>query len=306
MNKILHRVYFENFKPFKDPFRHYLSTWYKELPSYKVMLWGKDNVDVSVNEWMRRSAEAKDPVFLSEYVRWAALKEYGGVYLDSDCEVLNGTVLDRLVDELIESDEYDAFVGIESIENGHPTAQTIAAKKGAAIVDYMYSLYTTNLSSGLWHWRAERGLIGPQLMSLYFRDNGYDAHKGFFPGLKEPIVVGRVKVYPQDYFSPKFTTTGTALNVSQNTCVYHLFANLNVDEVDPDADKHRREPMLFQEYCRYLATLNNNRPHEVADQVGYKNSDGSYKYKKIIRHALKNPAFILKKILKKIRMNKWH
>lgn len=297
MDKIIHRIYFENYKPFEDPFLHYLDTWYRELPSYKVMRWGKDNVDVTVNDWMQRSADAKDPVFLSEYVRWSALKEYGGVYLDSDCEVLNGKVFDQLVDELISSDDYDAFIGVEEFDNGNPTAQTVVAKKGAELVNFMYDMYSQRLSSALWHWRAERGLIGPQLMSLYFRDKGCVNSKGFFPKLKEPVVVGRVKIYPQDYFSPKFTTAGKKLNVSKNTCIYHLFANLNVMEVDPEAEKHRREPMLFNDYCLYLEKLAYKRRSPLPDHTGYRRNDGSFDYTKIIRHGIKNPLYIIKKIL---------
>lgn len=296
MKKILHRVYFENYRPFKDPFLHYLDTWFKQLPHYQVIKWGKDNVDVSENDWMRRSAEANDPVFLSEFVRWAALKEYGGIYLDSDCEVLNGSVFDALVDEMINSTEYDAFVGVEDFDNGFPTAQTIAAKKGAEIVDYMHDLYQNRLSCGLWHWRAERLLIGPQLMSLYFRDKAHHENKGFFPKLTTPVIVGRVKVYPQEYFSPKFTTTGKRLNVTKNTCIYHLFANLNVQEVDPEAEKHRREPMLFSEYCAYLEDLTKKNGSPLPEHTGYRRKNGSLDYGKILKHGLRDPAYIIKRL----------
>lgn len=296
MDKILHRVYFENYRPFKDPFEHYLDTWRQKLPHYSIKKWGKDNVDVSVNEWMRRSAAAQDPVFLSEYVRWAALKEYGGVYLDSDCEVLNGQMFDSLVDELIASDEYDAFVGVEDFVNGYPTAQTVAAKKGAEIVSFMHEMYEKNLSSSLWHWRAERLLIGPQLMSLYFRDKGHELTKGFFPRLKSPVVIGRVKIYPQDYFSPKFTTTGKKLNVTEKTCIYHLFANLNVKDVDPEAERHRREPMLFDDYCKYLNEISKNNTLPLPEHAGYRRNGGDLDFKKILSHGLKDPIYIFKKI----------
>ncbi|GEM_PF-2646623 len=296
MDKILHRVYFENYRPFKDPFLHYLETWYRELPAYKVVKWGQDNVDVGANDWMRRSAEANDPVFLSEFVRWAALKEYGGVYLDSDCEVLNGKVFDQLVEELRASDEYDAFVGVEDFENGYPTAQTIAAKKGAEIVDFMHDMYQSRLSSSLWHWRAERLLIGPQLMSLYFRDKGYQDNKGFFPKIVKPIIVGRVKIYPQEYFSPKFTTTGKKLNVTENTCIYHLFANLNVKDVDPEAEKHRREPMLFSDYCKYLEELVRRDGPAALAVKNYRHSNGRFDYGKIINDGFKNPSDMMKRI----------
>lgn len=296
MNKILHRVYFENFRPFKDPFLHYLKTWHQELPEYDVKKWGKDNVDVTVNEWMRRSSEASDPVFLSEFVRWSALREFGGVYLDSDCEVLNGRVFNSLVDELIESDDYDAFVGVEDFENGYPTAQTVAAKKGAEIVDFMFDLYENRLSSALWHWRAERLLIGPQLMSLFFRDNGHEENKGFFPKLTEPMIVGRVKIYPQEYFSPKFTTTGKKLNVTKNTCIYHLFANLNVLQVDPEAEKHRREPMLFSEYCEYLASLSIESITPTAENKSYRNANGRLNLREITLDGLRDPIDMARKV----------
>jgi glycosyltransferase involved in cell wall biosynthesis len=224
------------------------------------------------------------------------LKKFGGVYLDCDCEVLNGKLFDHLVDELIASDEYDAFVGVEDFENGYPTAQTIAAKKGAEIVDFMYNIYDQNLSGPLWHWRAKRLLIGPQLMSLYFLDKGHNVNDGFFPRLKKPVIVERVKIYPADYFSPKFTTLGTKLNISDNTCIYHMFANLNVDEVDPEAEKHRQKPMLFNDYCQYLKDLayNNKLPAQIA---GYRHENGKLNYEKIIRQCIKHPIFTGKKII---------
>ena len=246
--RLLHRVYFPSFKPFFDPFESFLETWRTQLPDYEIIQWNESNVDVNANEWMARSYKAKDPVFLSEYVRWDALLKYGGVYLDSDCEVLNGSRFDELVNELFSSDEYDAFIGVEEYSNGHPTAQTIAAKPGADLVKFMHDLYGGPLSSALWHWRSERGLIGPQLMSLYFRECGLESSKGFFWRLDEPVIVGRVKIYPQDFFSPKFETCGKKLHITSNTSIYHLFANLNVDTVSAEAEKTRMRPLRLIDY----------------------------------------------------------
>lgn len=254
--KLLHRVYFENMAPFYDPFKHYLETWAREMPDYQVMKWNASNVDVKANEWVERANKAKAPVFISEYARWKALSDHGGMYIDADCEILNGKRLDGLIEELYASDEYDAFIGVEEAANGHPTAQTVAAKKGSGLVAFMMDMYERQLAGPLWHWREERGLIGPQLMSLYFRDLGFNLNKGFFCHLDAPMVFGRVKVYTQDYFSPKFTSTGQKLNVTKNTCIYHLFSNLNIEQVDPEAQKHREKPLLFNEYCEYLEKNN--------------------------------------------------
>ena len=116
--KILHRVYFDNMPPYADPFEHFLETWHREMPEYTVMKWNASNVDLGANEWVRRAVKAKSPVFLSEYFRWWALAQYGGVYLDADCEILDGKKLSALIDDVYASSEYDTAIGVEEYQNG--------------------------------------------------------------------------------------------------------------------------------------------------------------------------------------------
>jgi mannosyltransferase OCH1-like enzyme len=252
--KIIHRIYFENFKPFRDPYLHFLDSWHKEMPDYKIMLWGKDNLNVEESAWTRRANEDKDPVFLAEYFRWKVLSEFGGIYLDADCEIVNGKVLSGLLDELYSQDDFDVFFGVEERANGHPTAQTIAAKKSADLVTYMRSLYQDSLAP-LWRWRGQRGLIGPQLMSLYFWDKGINVpDNGFFKNIDEPVIAARAKVYPQYYFSPKFAILGDNIDYQEDkTCVYHMFANANVDfSSNKRLDQVRKDALTFDEYRKSL------------------------------------------------------
>ena len=293
--KILHRIYFDDRPPYKDPFKRFEQSWLREMPDYQIMKWNSGNVDVEQNEWMRRSNQANAPVFLSEFIRWDVLRRYGGMYIDADCEILNGSKLHQLIEELYASDEYDAFIGIEEQGNGHPTAQTVAAKPGSALVEFMVQMYSQHLSGALWHWREERLLIGPQLMSLYFRDRGLEKSKGFFSGLSQPAVFDRVKVYTQDYFSPKFTLTGAKLNYTENTVIYHLFANLNVNLTDAEAIRQRNDPMLFEEYCNFLSQKLFAMPAwaKKAAFEGYPNSlwrnNGRIHTGRLLRYALRQP-----------------
>ncbi|MBC8739244.1 hypothetical protein F6X40_21075 [Paraburkholderia sp. UCT31] len=253
--KIIHRIYFDNFAPFHDPFEHYLESWKREMPEYKVMRWNMTNLDVHENAWTTTAFKNSAPVFLSEYFRWKVLAEYGGIYLDADCELLNGKVLHELMEELYSQNEYDVFFGVEEKENGHPTAQTFAAKKGAELVQFMKNLYE-NCLADLWPWREKRGLIGPQLMSLYFLKNGVNvADDGFFKNLESPVVAERAKVYPQTYFSPKFTILGDTLDYQEGkTCIYHMFANSNVDfSKNKFSKKAREQALTFSEYRESLA-----------------------------------------------------
>lgn len=262
--KIIHRIYFENYKPFKDNFLHYLETWKRELPDYQIMIWNASNLDVSACEWTRRAAADNQPVFLSEYFRWKLLQQYGGIYLDADCEILNGPKLHRLLEDFYGQEKYDAFCGVEEFENGFPTAQTVAAKKGSKLIDFMVSMYEDHLGGPLWHWREKRGLIGPQLMSLYFLENGIKKDMGFFPNLMTPVTAARVKIYPQEYFSPKFSINGSTLRHTENTCVYHLFANLNVD-YDEALEKRstRDQALTFNEYKEHLQALARARRNPI-------------------------------------------
>src|SRR3990167_4657436 len=90
-----------------------------------------------------------------------ALQRFGGMYLDADCEILDGARLHQLIEDVFASDEYDAAVGVEDYYNGHPTAQTVIAKPNTELVNFMVNMYETTLSGPMWHWREMRGLIGP-------------------------------------------------------------------------------------------------------------------------------------------------
>jgi mannosyltransferase OCH1-like enzyme len=248
--KIIHRIYFTNFAPFRDPFEHYLETWHKQLPDYKVMHWNMSNLDVYANEWTRKAFEQNAPVFLAEYFRWKLLYDFGGLYLDADCEILNGPVLHEIIEELYSQTEYDTFFGVEERSNGYPTAQTCGAKKGSELALYMMTMYEERLAH-LWPWREKRGLIGPQLMSLYFLGKNVNVDtEGFFTDLDEPRVSCRAKVYPQTYFSPKFSILGETLDFQEGkTCIYHLFANSNVDFAERrKEDAARTRALTFAEY----------------------------------------------------------
>ncbi len=72
--KILHRIYFDNMAPYRDPFVRFLDTWKRELPDYRIMQWNASNLDLQANDWVKRAAAERAPVFLSEYFRWWVLK----------------------------------------------------------------------------------------------------------------------------------------------------------------------------------------------------------------------------------------
>ena len=73
-----------------------IESWKKILPDYELRFWGNDCLDRFDNKYLRQAVEAKKWAFVSDYVRLYALLEEGGLYFDTDEEVV------RRLDEFME------------------------------------------------------------------------------------------------------------------------------------------------------------------------------------------------------------
>lgn len=82
-----------------------IDSWRKYCPDYKIIEWNEDNFDVYENEYTTYCFENKKWAFLSDYVRLRVINDNGGIYFDTDVEVI------RPFDELL---VYDAFFGFEN------------------------------------------------------------------------------------------------------------------------------------------------------------------------------------------------
>ena len=65
-----------------------IESWHKYMPDWEYKLWNEDNFDVNCNQYVREAYEARKFAFVTDYVRLYALKTEGGVYMDTDVEVL--------------------------------------------------------------------------------------------------------------------------------------------------------------------------------------------------------------------------
>ena len=102
--KIIHCCWFGR-NPLNAEAKYMMSTWKKFCPDYEIKLWNEDNFDVTQNIYCKEAYAAKKWAFVSDYFRLKVLYEYGGIYMDTDVEVL------KPLDELL---KYDAFSGYET------------------------------------------------------------------------------------------------------------------------------------------------------------------------------------------------
>lgn len=99
--KILHYCWFG---PNKMPktVRRCIATWRKHLPDYEFRLWNESNSPMS-HPFVQSAYQAKRYAFVADYVRFWALYNYGGIYLDTDMYVL------RSFNDLLESNFFCAY-----------------------------------------------------------------------------------------------------------------------------------------------------------------------------------------------------
>lgn len=80
-----------------------IESWKKYCPDYEIICWNEDNTDISENRYASEAYRAKKWAFVTDYVRLRVVYEYGGIYLDTDVELI------KPLDSLIEGGAYLGF-----------------------------------------------------------------------------------------------------------------------------------------------------------------------------------------------------
>ena len=89
-----------------------IASWKKYCSGWEIIEWNESNFDVSMNGYTRMCLEQKKYAFLSDYVRLVVVAEQGGVYFDTDVELL------RPIDDLLENDAFYCFETPEYVASG--------------------------------------------------------------------------------------------------------------------------------------------------------------------------------------------
>ncbi len=182
-----------------------IASWRKFFPDSEIIEWNEDNFDVSCNLYVRQAYEAKKYAFVSDYARFWVLEQYGGLYFDTDVEVI------RPFDELLEQ---EAFAGFETPEYVAPGLVLYAKNPDNPIIREAKQWYE---KAAFLDGNGERIKINVCGM---FTDilRGH----GFLPNGQLQTCRG-MTLYPKDYFCPFDDATGL-LTKTENTYCIHWYA----------------------------------------------------------------------------------
>lgn len=201
--KKIHYCWFGG-NPLPEDAQKYLESWKKFCPDYEIIRWDEKSFDVNHLPYVQEAFKAKKWAFITDYVRLYALYNYGGIYMDTDVEVLKS--LDSFL-------ELKAFSGFENEEN-IPTG-IMAAEKGLPIIKELMDYYNDI------HFINEDGTLNlktnVEIITEHFQKKG-------FVGNNQKQVIDDFTIFPKDYFCPKDYKT-LKIEITSNTCTIHHFAS---------------------------------------------------------------------------------
>ena len=125
--KIIHYCWFGN-KPIPTKEQKCMKTWQNILPEYKIIRWDENSFDINSNPFTKEAYRLKKYAFVADYVRLYALTTFGGIYLDTDIEII------RSLDDLLA--KHKSFGGFETpnmLQTG-----VLACEKGNTIFEEFF------------------------------------------------------------------------------------------------------------------------------------------------------------------------
>lgn len=181
-----------------------IESWKKYLPDYEIKEWNEDNFDLNLYPYAKEAYDNRKFAFVSDVARLYALYMEGGIYMDTDVEVLKS--LDPFL-------QHHAFSGFED-EQMIPTG-IMASEKGGQWakdnLDYYNGKHFVK-EDGSFDVTTNVTIITNYMLPLGLRQNNTYQD---FPGL--------ITFYPKDYFCPKSKEDGK-IYLTDNTVTIHHFA----------------------------------------------------------------------------------
>lgn len=203
MQKYIHYCWFGG-KPLSKLAKKCLKSWKKYLSDYEIIRWDESNCDINECKFAKEAYESKKWAMVADYFRTKAIKEYGGLYLDTDVEITKD--INNLLDNT-------TFLGIE--ETGTVNAAVWYEKnRNSYLSEKLLETYQSFESFDV---TQINNVSIPKLLTKILLDCGYKDGKN-----KKQTLEHDITIYPRDYFYP-LTMDRSDSMFTDNTCMIHYY-----------------------------------------------------------------------------------
>lgn len=229
--KIIHYCWLSE-EEYPELIKKCIHSWQEKLPDYEIKLWNTDNFDVNICRYTKEAFQVKKYAFVSDYVRLYALYHEGGIYLDSDIEVLS--TFDDLLSDI-------AFSGFQ---NNHCVAAWIfGSEKGNPLFKEFLEYYSDRpfiLADGTYD-------LTPNPLPI----TEICKKHGLILNGKEQLLNG-IRIYPVDFFNPYNRANGKVY-ITDNTYCIHYYNGAWISEEKKEIMRKREK--ISRKYGKYVGYL---------------------------------------------------
>lgn len=208
--KVIHYCWFGH-NPIPDRHKKWMESWRKYCPDYEIREWNEDNYDITKNSYMYEAYQNKKWAFVSDYARLDIVYEYGGIYLDTDVELVQN------LDDLLYQ---KGFAGFER-ENYVAFGLGFGAMKGLPIIKSIRDIYNDL------HFVNEDASLNlvpcPEYQTKCLVQQGLQLNG-------EYQIVGDMVIYPEKMFSGKCPYTRRIRLTEYTRSIHHYDASWTDDD----------------------------------------------------------------------------
>lgn len=204
--KIIHYCWFGGNKK-SELAKKCIESWRKYLPNYEIIEWNETNFDVNCCDYVKEAYANKKWAFVSDYTRFWVLHRFGGIYFDTDVEVLKS---------FSDVTEGSGFIGREyRKDNSYPVNPGLgmATEKGCPLLREILNYYNT-----LHFINPEKNMDIKTVVdytSEILSKHGLSIDKDKFQQISE------IRVYPTEYFSPQNMYTGEVKRTDKTLSIHY-------------------------------------------------------------------------------------
>lgn len=210
--KIIHYCWFGG-NPLPEDAQKCIASWRKYLPEYEIKEWNESNFDVNCCPYVKEAYEQKKYAFVSDYTRFYVLYHEGGLYFDTDVEVIKN--MDHIVaagnfmgfeKSLATSRQIGATPSVSEL--GVAPGLGLGVNPGLGLLRELLDFYEAKE-----HFTIEDGTVVDYTTAILRKHGLLNEHK-----LQN---VADVTIYPADYFCPMDSTTGITILTKNTVSIHH-------------------------------------------------------------------------------------
>jgi hypothetical protein len=215
-----------------------IESWKKYCPDYEIIEWNESNFDLDYNIYVKEAYKEEKWAFVSDVARLYAVYVHGGIYLDTDVEII------KPIDNFLDSSMFIGFekdsILLELMNNN----MNVYTENDDIFSKYRNSILAspkndTQINTGLGFGAEKKFHIVKKMLELY-NNISFKNHNGSCNILPCTVyntmimqqegfimndvqqTINNVTVYPKDYFCPKDYNT-RIINITENTHTIHHF-----------------------------------------------------------------------------------